>query len=158
MLEKSFCIGSCAFSIDTISPLGYQWESLCLDTKGYRKSRIFKSYENCVRSAKLYGLQQLIKRLDQPAAIIDLHSDEIYALNFKAIEIFKIDNPIGLNDSQFWENRQEAVDYKKELMSTGKGEKKLRLLDMSGGGVEGMSNDILFPLGGQIVNIARLKI
>lgn len=111
-----------------------------------------------MRSAKLYGLQQLIKRLDQPAAIIDLHSDEIYALNFKAIEIFKIDNPIGLNDSQFWENRQEAVDYKKELMSTGKGEKKLRLLDMSGGGVEGMSNDILFPLGGQIVNIARLKI
>lgn len=158
MLEETFCIGSCAIKIDTISPIGYRWESLCLDTKRHTKSIIFKNYEKCAKSAKLHGLSQLIKKLDQPAAIIDLYSDEILSVNFKAIEIFKIGNPVGLNDSQFWENKQEALDYKRELISTGKGEKKLHLLDMEGGGVEGMSGDILFSLGDQIVNIAKLNL
>lgn len=158
MLEKNFCIGSVVIEIHSINPIGYQWKSLCLDSKKTANSKGYNNYVSCMADARLHGLKQLIKKLDKPAAIINLYSDEILSVNLSAIETFKISNPVGLNDSQFWENKQEAFDYKRELITCGKGEKRLTLLSMDGGKVVGMSNDILFSLGDRIVNIATLSL
>lgn len=158
MLEKNFCIGSVVIEIHSIHPIGYQWKSLCLDSKKTVNSKGYNSYEDCMVDARLHGLKQLIKKLDKPAAIINLYSDEILSVNLPAIEIFKISNPVGLNDSQFWENKQDALDYKRELISHGRGEKELTLLSMDGGKIVGMSNDLLFSLGNAIVSIATLSL